>query len=88
MDRHHEQVTGLDTPATRRWMLRLNGVALALAGLTCCLQAWGSAVAALVWLGLLSCGAILVTLMLSYAPRRLPATALAAALAALALLCL
>ncbi|OZI71548.1 DUF3325 domain-containing protein [Bordetella genomosp. 12] len=86
MDRHHEQATGLDTPALRRALLRLNALALGAAALAVCLQSWGSVVAILVWLGLLSCGAILVTLTLSYLPRRLPLIALAAAMAALALL--
>lgn len=72
MDRHHEQATGQETTTFGIMCgLRLSAALLALAAMAACLQAWGIAVAALVWLGMLSCGAILTTLTLSYAPRRL-----------------
>ena len=69
MDRHYEQVSGNEF-TTRRLRRGLRGVASALVavGLIACLQAWGAAVASLVWLGMLSCGAVGVTLTLSYRP--------------------
>ncbi|MFZ7209402.1 DUF3325 domain-containing protein, partial [Bordetella avium] len=85
MDRHHEQVSGHGGTAWRRGSLRVSAGVLVLATMTGCLQAWGTAVAALVCLGMLSCGAILTTLTLSYAPRRLPLMAVAAALTGLIL---
>lgn len=86
MDRHQEQATGREatTPGLRRG-LRLSAALLALAAMAACLQAWGVAVAVLVWLGMLSCGAILTTLTLSYAPRRLRMLATASALLGLGL---
>ncbi|EHK66060.1 DUF3325 domain-containing protein [Achromobacter arsenitoxydans] len=86
MDRHQAQATGRDTTTPGlRFGLRLSAALLALVGMAACLQAWGVAVAALVWLGMLSCGAILTTLTLSYAPRRLRILAAAAALLGLGL---
>lgn len=88
MDRHHEQATGHEAITSRlKCGLRLGAALLALAALAACLQAWGVVVAALAWLGILSCGAILTTLTLSYAPRRLRALASLAALLGLGLAC-
>ncbi|MEN5160175.1 DUF3325 domain-containing protein [Achromobacter spanius] len=90
MSRHHEQATGHETITFGITCgLRLSAALLALAAMAACLQAWGIAVAALVWLGMLSCGAILTTLTLSYAPRRLRTLAAMAAILGLGLgLCL
>lgn len=88
MDRHHEQATRRETTTSGiRCGLRLGAALLALAAMAVCQQAWGVVVATLVWLGMLSCGAILTTLTLSYAPRRLPTLATAAALLGLGLAC-
>lgn len=72
MDRHYEQVSGHEF-TTLRLRRALRGLASALlaVGLIACLQAWGAAVASLVWLGMLSCGALMVALTLSYAAGRL-----------------
>lgn len=55
MDRHHEQATGHEaTTFGIKCGLRLSAALLALAAMAACLQAWGLAVAARVWLGMLS----------------------------------
>lgn len=86
MDRHYEQVSGEpSTIPTLRLTLRLGAAVLGMAGLAACLQGWGTAVGSLVWLGMLSCGALGVAMMLSYRPSRLVGTACAAAVTGLAL---
>lgn len=84
MDRHYEQVSGREFTTLRlRRALRGLASALLVAGLIACLQAWGAAVASLVWLGMLSCGALMVALTLSYAAGRLIVLSGAAATAGL-----
>lgn len=77
MDRHYEQVMHrMHAHKTLRLCLRAAGAALMLLALWCCVTAWGAVVATLVWLGLLSCAALMTTLALSYMPRYLPALAM------------
>lgn len=86
MARHSEQVIDqADTTVGFRVGLRSAAVLLAAAALACCWQPWDAAVAVLVWLGLLSCAAVLTGLVLSYAPTRLIPVAATASVLALAL---
>lgn len=72
MDRHTEVLTGREQLSRRlRVLLRLAALALAWAGLSLCLEAWGAVVGVVVWAGLLSLAAVLCTLMLSFTPRML-----------------
>jgi hypothetical protein len=77
MDRHHEDSFGRE-PGLRRPWLRLGGVlglsvscaaSLALRGAT---QGW------VLWIGMLTAGALAVVLMLTYAPRRIAIAGLVA----------
>lgn len=84
MARHSEQAIGqADTPVRFQVGMRIIAALLAGAALACCWQPWDAAVAVLVWLGLLSCAAMLTGLMLSYAPRRLLVAAGASGMLAL-----
>lgn len=82
MRRHHDQVwprrrrPGWEAPALR-W---LGALLLALA-LELCIRAWNYGVGIVIWLGLLSAGALPLALLLAYRPR--PAALLASALLAL-----
>ncbi|CZZ88944.1 membrane protein [Bordetella ansorpii] len=85
MERHHEQATGREGLAGTVCMgLRARGLLLMSLALPCCLQPWGAPVAAIVWLGILSCAALMTTLVLSYAPRWLIRAAAVAGASALA----
>lgn len=86
MDRHYHQLTQRHTlPRAQRWLLRLAGSVLLAAAAWPCGLAFGASVGAVVWLGLLSTGALLLALVLPAAPR-LAAYAAPLALLAAALL--
>lgn len=71
MHRHHEQLTGQRTaPSARRWQLRATGAGLLTTALVVCVQGWGGSVGTLLWLGLLSVGALWVASGMAYAPRQ------------------
>jgi hypothetical protein len=73
MDRHFEQLTRRrETPRPLRALLRVLGSLLIAAALAPCLLAWGASVGTVVWLCLLSAGALGVTVLLSCLPRRAP----------------
>jgi hypothetical protein len=83
MDRHHENSYGRGTsPGTRRPWLRIAGAFALLVSLLACLALKGATQGWVLWLGVLTAGALLVVGVLSYAPRH--AGALAAAAAAMA----
>jgi hypothetical protein len=85
MDRHHEQVLGRRRIAPgRRRALRLAGTLLLLASPLPCLVLAGWGGGSVLWCGMLTAAALLLTLALPYAPRL--AAALALALPALGLL--
>lgn len=69
MDRHAEQVHGRGPRAAWRVGLRLLGALLLALAAAPCVEAWGASVGVVVWLGLLSAGALLLVLLLPYAPR-------------------
>lgn len=70
MDRHHGQLTRQHTvPRLQRWLLRLVGSGLLLVAAWPCLSVFGGSVGTVVWLGLLSAGALLLALVLPVAPR-------------------
>jgi hypothetical protein len=69
MDRHAEQVHGRSPRAAWRGALRLLGALLLALAAVPCVRAWGASVGVVVWLGLLSAGALLLVLLLPYAPR-------------------
>jgi hypothetical protein len=80
MDRHHAQVWGRDAAPAMRWGLRSIGCLLLAAAAVPCVYGWGASVGAVVWLGFLSAGALLVVGGLSFAPRWAAVAALAAGL--------
>ncbi|SDB74044.1 DUF3325 domain-containing protein [Belnapia rosea] len=84
MERHHEQVLGRRriAPGLRR-LLRLAGWLLLLASPLPCLALAGWGGGSVLWCGMLTAAALLLTLSLPYAPRL--AAALALALPALGL---
>ncbi|MET3178167.1 UNVERIFIED_ORG: hypothetical protein ABIC43_001321 [Variovorax guangxiensis] len=71
MDRHSEDVFGRgSTPgAWRRW-LQLGGAVLLCLSLGASLQAAGSSIGWVLWLGALTAAALSTVALLSYAPRR------------------
>lgn len=69
MDRHHAQVWKRDTSTSARWSLRTLGWLLLAMALVPSVAAWGSTVGVVVWLGFLSAGALLLAVLLPYAPR-------------------
>ncbi|WP_312587464.1 DUF3325 domain-containing protein [Comamonas terrigena] len=85
IDRHHGQLHGDRELSRRRAMLlQLAGVLLLAAAVVPCVQAWGSTVGTVAWLGCLSAGALAVAWGLSVSPRSVAWLALLAAPAALA----
>ena len=82
MDRHFEDIHGRGTSpgAKRRW-LQLAGSLSLLASLLACLAAQGSAQGWVLWCGVLTVAALLLMLLLSYAPRWAPRVSGLAALA-------
>ncbi len=70
MPRHYEQVTGQRTlPSGRRHLFRIMGWLLLILAAVPCIQAWGTAVGAVVWFGFLTAGGLLIVLLLPYFPR-------------------
>lgn len=85
MARHHQQLLRREASPVRRRCLRALGALALLLALLPCVVAWGASVGVVVWLGFLSMGALLLALMLSYAPRLALWSTLAAAPALLVL---
>lgn len=69
MDRHHAQVWKRDASTSARWSLRTLGWLLLAMALVPSVAAWGATVGVVVWLGFLSAGALLLAVLLPYAPR-------------------
>ncbi len=85
MDRHHEDSYGRGrSPGSRRPWLRLAGTLGLLLSLAACLLIRGPAQGWVLWLGVLTAGALVLVGVLSYAPRR--AARLAAVAGAVAML--
>ncbi|WP_341918772.1 DUF3325 domain-containing protein [Polaromonas sp. YR568] len=86
MDRHHEDSYGRGkSPGTRRPWLRGAGALGLLLSLLACLTLKGPTQGWVLWAGMLTGGALVVVLLLSFFPRQAARTAAAAvALAALA----
>ncbi len=71
MDRHHEDSYGRGkSPGARRPWLRGAGALGLLLSLAACLALKGQTQGWVLWLGVLTAGALVVVGMLSYAPRR------------------
>lgn len=86
MDRHHEDSYGRGTsPGRRRPWLRMAGTLGLLLSLAACLALKGPTQGWVLWLGVLTAGALGVIGVLSYVPRRAaPLAVMAGALAGLA----
>lgn len=83
MERHHEQVFGVRRiPRLRRLGLTSGGWLLLAGSLLPLLTAQGAGAGITLWLGLLTAAALALALLLSYAPRRVPAVTLAFAVLA------
>jgi hypothetical protein len=88
MDRHHEDSYGRGTsPGARRPWLRAAGTLGLLLSLLACLAIQGPTQGWVLWLGVLTAGALVLVGVLSYAPRRVALLAMVAgAASALAML--
>ena len=84
MDRHHGQVWGRDAAPNVRRALQLAGTILLALAIWPCVAGWSATVGVVAWLGFIGAGALLVALLLPYAPRLLLRSSLLAAVAALA----
>ena len=84
MDRHHGQVWGRDAAPNVRRALQLAGAVLLALAILPCVAGWSATVGIVAWLGFIGAGALLVVLLLPYAPRLLLRSSLLAAVAALA----
>jgi len=84
MDRHHGQVWGRDAAPRVRRVLQLAGSVLLALAIWPCVAGWSASVGVVAWIGFLSSGALLVALLLPYAPRLMFRSSLLAAVAALA----
>ena len=84
MDRHHGQVWGRDAAPNVRRALQLAGALLLALAIWPCVAGWSATVGVVAWLGFIGAGALLVALLLPYAPRVLFRSSLLAAVAALA----
>lgn len=83
MDRHHEDSYGRGTsPGARRPWLRLAGTLGLLLSLAACLGILGPTRGGVLWLGVLTAGALGVVGLLSYAPHRAARMAIAAGVVA------
>lgn len=83
MDRHSEDVYGRgSSPGTWRRWLQLGGTVLLCLSLAASLQAAGSAIGWVLWLGALTAAALATVGLLGCAPRRFPWIGSAAALVA------
>lgn len=77
MERHEQATLRRANPA-RRLMIRAIGVLLLATALVACWGRWSCSIAMAAWLGALTFGALGVTLILTYLPRGLVPTAMAA----------
>ncbi|MBB5367940.1 MULTISPECIES: DUF3325 domain-containing protein [unclassified Janthinobacterium] len=84
MDRHHGQVWGRDAAVNVRRVLQLIGAVLLALAIWPCVAGWSATVGFVAWVGFISAGALLVALLLPYAPKLLLRSSLLAAVAALA----
>jgi Protein of unknown function (DUF3325) len=84
MDRHHGQVWGRDAAVNVRRALQMAGAVLLALAIWPCVAGWSATVGFVAWLGFISAGALLVALLLPYAPRLVLRSSLLAAVAALA----
>ena len=83
MDRHHEDSYGRgSSPGPRRPWLRVAGALGLLLSLAACLAIQGPTQGWVLWLGVLTAGALAVVGVLSYAPRRAAPLAVLAGAAA------
>lgn len=69
VDRHHEQVLGKRPPAALGRTLRFTGWLALLAAAAPCIDQLGVSVGLSLWAALLSIGAIVQVLLLTYTPR-------------------
>jgi len=70
MDRHYEQLFNeAQIGMLRKVLVRTASVCMGVSSLVICLTGWGSAVGIVVWAGMLSVGAVLSALLLTYLPR-------------------
>ncbi len=71
MDRHHRQMfPGRHLPSTRvRYAIRFASWGLLGLSAWACAHAWGAAVGAVAWFGVLMAAALLLVCLLPYAPR-------------------
>jgi hypothetical protein len=72
MDRHHLALLGATPASGRRWALRGLGVLELAASALAAIRAWGPVNGVIGWLGLLTLGAAIVLLILTYRPARPP----------------
>lgn len=84
IDRHHRQVYGDDTPARRRYLLRVAGTLLLALAIVPCVVLWGAGAGIVAWIGMLTLGALLAAVLLPYWPRRVAPLASAACALSLA----
>ncbi|MFE8646598.1 DUF3325 domain-containing protein [Sphingomonas sp. NCPPB 2930] len=87
MDRHYEDSFGRGRePGRRRPWMRAAGAVALLVSLAVCCHLRGAAQGWVLWFGVLTAGAWVVVLVMSYAPRRATGLAMAAGAVALAAL--
>ncbi len=84
MDRHHEDALGREPGARTRRLLQLGGAAALLFALALAIARAGFAMGSTDWCVQLSLGALAVTALATWWPRRLPVAASIALLGALA----
>jgi len=81
MKRHHDQVWRRKRAVWETPALRLIGTSLLVLALALSVREWGGSVGVVVWLGLVSAGALLVAWLLAFRPRQGALLAVALALA-------
>ncbi len=84
MDRHHEDTFGRGTSAGAKtpW-LRFGGTLALLLSLVACLALRGASQGWVLWCGVLTASALILVVLLSYAPKRMPQAGMVAAAAML-----
>ena len=70
MKRHHDQVWRRQRAVWETPALRLIGTSLLVLALALSVREWGGSVGVVVWLGLVSAGALLVAWLLAFRPRQ------------------
>ena len=78
MERHHQQVLQWRGSALWARGLRTFGWVLLSLSLVCCMAGWGASVGLVAWFGILSAAALLIVLLLPYAPRAIARGAVSA----------